>query len=655
MALQILKETSQCNSSEVQVNKENNAESEFDSNSQIEDLKAQLEILNEKYFHLETNHEFLKDKFETVISSSVPAIQCEEILEQSKNLLEANQKLNKLNAGLLKVVKSGNFGKEGARGKVSKEAHKALNDLQKLSDELNIETKNSAKNLNRVEDFGKLHKKQLEEISLLVGCVDGHVGKAYESDEKLYRKEIEIDKLNGEILLLQNNLKSFYDEKEELQQIIQHCYRVNSQLKKDNVEINSKYEEKINNMTQQLKLKEAKLIEAQEKNEKLQKEMKNLEGTLVHAHKLDETVAQLQSRCEDLQQQTQDLRYLNRALMLEGRNSKCEQEQLKQKEADVIEAREKNEKLQEEKKNLEGILASERRQDETLAKLESRYDHLQQQNQDQLNRNQVLDEGRILVQRSQIRRLQKDPLRIQNINLMKDLEEANAEIIKLVDDTEQIKHMCITEIENPNHKLYQDQLKRNLDLECRISVLNSEIREFEAHPLQVQNEELKKNLKAADAKIIKLTTKIQQSKPKPEVKSLIKKFDNAKTKYQQCEERNKNLEQELANLRNVVLAAKLQQNLVSASKDSQMKNPSHLAGPRKEVMVAEELPYLRSGRKRKALQPLQSSLEMEQPLRKRVKRSSTIVPPVVLQRTDKTWAVTYTNMTLRQRKNVDQE
>ncbi|CAL8128596.1 unnamed protein product [Orchesella dallaii] len=394
MAQQSFQETTQCDSSEDH-SYPKNGESECDPNHRNEDFKAQFEILTEKYFHLETNHEFLKDKFETVRSNSVPAIQYEEILEQNKNLLETNQNMNKLNAVLLKVSQSGNFGKEGGKcGKVSTEAQQVLRDIQKLIDELKKDTKNSAESLNRVEEFDKLNRKQLEEISVLVGCVEGHMGKAYELEEKLYRKEIqhkiEIDRLNksyGEastqLTRLQYNLKFVYAEKEELQQMIQHCYSENSQLKKRNEEFTSKYEEEIHNLKEQLKLKEADVIEARETNEKLQKQMKNLECTLVSEHKQDETVAQLQSR----------------------------------------------------------------------------YDELLQQNRDQLNRNQEL-EGRILVHRWKIRRLQKDALRIQNINLKKDLKEANAEIIKLVEDTEQIKQMYVTEIENLNKKLDQANTNR---------------------------------------------------------------------------------------------------------------------------------------------------------------------------------------------------
>ncbi|CAL8128598.1 unnamed protein product [Orchesella dallaii] len=358
MAPPNFQQTTQCNSSENHINTEINVsvplhENETDSN-------VPFEILQEKYSVVVEILETLKTEFQALPTRRVPAIQYNEILKQNKDLLQTNEKVCKANEVLLKISKSGKEGRE--RAKVSPENLKVFRDIQKLNDELKKETKNSAKNLARLEKLDKLNKERLGKISLLFKNVEGHIGNVSDLEEKLFRlkaqHKIDIDifkkkydEVGPQILNLQFNLKLVYDKKEMLQQ-------------------------KIKNLKEQLKLNEA----------------------------------------------------------------------------DVIEAREKNEKLQEEQKNLEGTVAPERKQDEKI--LQSHYDDLQQQNQDQLNLIQSL-EDRILAERSEIRRLEQEPLRVQNIELKKDLKGTNAEITQLKADMQQLKQTYATEIKNLNKKLNQ--------------------------------------------------------------------------------------------------------------------------------------------------------------------------------------------------------
>ncbi|CAL8128600.1 unnamed protein product [Orchesella dallaii] len=122
--------------------------------------------------------------------------------------------------------------------------------------------------------------------------------------------------------------------------------------------------------------------------------------------------------------------------------------QLKLKDDDVIKAQKQNEKLQEEQKNLEDSLAPDGNEHETL--LQRRYRELQELHQHQLKLIQRL-EDRIVAQRSEISRLQQEPLQVENTQLNKDLKGANDKINKLESNIQQLKETKI----NLNKKLRQ--------------------------------------------------------------------------------------------------------------------------------------------------------------------------------------------------------
>ncbi|CAL8128602.1 unnamed protein product [Orchesella dallaii] len=253
------------------------------------------------------------------------------------------------------------------------------------------------------------------------------------------------------------------------------------------------------------------LRDTQKLNDQLTKDTKNSAKSLSHLEELEKVnkkrlgkISVLVERVEGCIGNVCELE----ETLFRNLNKKCDEEeianlkrQLKQKEVDVIEAQKKNEKLQEEQKNLEDSLAPDGSQDENL--LQRRYDELQELHQHQLNLIQRL-EDRISIQRSEISRLQQEPLQAENSELKKDLKGANDEIIKLEADIQQLKKTKINLNKNLRRAKtnYQKSKESNNTLRQEVVDLTNAL--FASNrPPRCYKRKKKQNLLQADKRIHK--------------------------------------------------------------------------------------------------------------------------------------------------------